>query len=64
MFPDVFVHHILGRKSHIEKSMVPAILNDFTCPIVDFVVHFMASLERRDGKGYFNNLKMSSINAT
>lgn len=40
-------------KRHVQKGTVPAILNDFTRPIVDFLVHFMARLERRDEERLF-----------
>lgn len=43
----------LDEKSHVQKDTVPAILNDFTRPVVDFLVHFMARLERRDGERLF-----------
>ena len=43
----------LDEKSHVQKGTVPAILNDFTRPIVDFLVHFMARLERRDEERLF-----------
>ena len=43
----------LDEKSHVQKGTVPAILDDVTRPIVDFLVHFMARLERRDGERLF-----------
>lgn len=50
MFPGVFTHHTLVTRLPIKEGTVPAILNDFTSPIVDFVIHFMASLQKRDGE--------------
>lgn len=40
----IFTHDSLVTRGPIKEGTVPAILNDFTRPVVDLVVHLMASL--------------------
>lgn len=64
MFLDMVIHSVLVTQLQIKAGTVPAILNDFTRPVIDFIIHFMASLRREKEKGYFNNLKIEGIHAT